>query len=172
MITLTGNRGFLLRHLLPEIIESNIQNTVFHFAFPSDRDDFKNTQNMRDIMKYSMKVFDDAMENNQKIIFASSEAVLHDDTWYSANKKALEYYINDYDKSLILRIPRVYGKDRNKGLIKSLKNGTFDGDWFQMIEYMDINDWVKETSQILHTFGIYEYKNKKRNIIKEINEKY
>jgi len=172
MIEITGKYGFLMSNLIEGIIESDVNDVLLHFAFPSDSDDFKDTENMRNIMKYSMKLFDEAMEKGYKIIFASSEAVLHEDTWYSVNKKALEYYIKDYPNHLILRIPRVYGKDRNKGLIKKLKNGTFKGDKNQVLEYMDIDDWVKETLKILQYNNIYEYKNKRKETIKEIQEKY
>jgi nucleoside-diphosphate-sugar epimerase len=168
----TGENGFLLGHLLDKIPQDILDDSLIHFGFPSCSEDFKDVDKMRKSLKDSIEYFDKAMKENKKIIFASSEAVFFEDTWYSVNKKALEYYIKDYEKSLILRIPRVYGKDRNKGLIKTLKNNTFKGDKNKIMEYIDINDWVNETLKIIGYNGIYEYKNKKKNTIKEIEEIY
>jgi len=176
MIILTGNSGFLLRHLLPEIMEKtkDTDNILYHFASPSSSEEFKDYNKMRETLKYSIEMFDDAMKNNRKIIFASSEAVsMKESTYYATMKRLLEFYIEDYDNKLILRIPRVYGKDRKKGLLKTLKSGTFIGDKGKKVEYMDIEDWVTETSEILEKTGIYHYnKNKRENTIQEIYELY
>jgi nucleoside-diphosphate-sugar epimerase len=171
-VKITGENGFLMKHLLPHLTFPFKENTLIHFAFPSDSEDFKNIENMRNILKYSIKLFDEAMKNGDRIIFASSEAVLEDESWYACNKKVLEYYIKDYENKLILRIPRVYGKNRNKGLIKKLKNNTYVGDKNKIIEFMDINDWINETLNIIGYNITYRYKNKQRKTVKEIKERY
>ena len=185
---LTGSKGFLLGYLknfLPgEYIEYNKNiiditpedlegiNTVYHFASPSDKDDYKDPEKMRDMLSGSIKLFDICIDKNIRIVFASSMASIKPENQYGYNKKVLEMYLGGYSNKLILKIPRVYGSCRKKGLIKVLKNGTFTGDKNQKIEFMDIHEWVKETLSLLRYNGVYVYQDTYYKTIKEIEDTY
>ena len=182
----TGSKGFLFSGIkqylniketnknIVDITEDDMKDCdiLIHFASPSDSEDFKDAQKMRDMLKGSINVFDIAMKNNIKIIFASSMAAENPENTYGYFKKALELYLEGYDNKLILRIPRVYGKNRNKGLIKRLKSKTFEGTKNKSLDFMDIEDWVKETISILHKTGFYEYNNLQTKTIMEIERIY
>lgn len=77
--------------------------------------------------------------------------------------------IKELDDYLILRIPRVYGKDSNKGLLNPFRTNY---ELQKELEYMDVNDWVAETNQVIDKYGIYEYKNLKKDTIENILKKY
>lgn len=77
--------------------------------------------------------------------------------------------IKELDEYLILRIPRVYGKDSNKGLLNPFRN-IYEME--RVLSYMDVDDWARETQSIIDTYGIYEYKNLKHDKIKDILAKY
>jgi len=191
-VYVTGENGFLLKNLLPELKEYNIFKSnkklnkinkndlknidiLLHFASPSESDEFKNIiKTTETIILDSLNLFNN-LQKNTKIIYASSEGAKYPKNIYELSKNFIEnYLIQNYNKEkyLILRIPRVYGKNRNKGLIKKLKNNSFKGNKNKLIEYMDINDWVKETLNVFNYNGIYEYKNKSKNIIYEIEKRY
>ncbi len=191
-IFVTGARGFLLSHLIPflnaeifytfkrleDITEDDMNHccTLMHFASPSDSVEFSDhNKTMNTMISGSINVFDIAIKRDMKIIFASSEAIYDLKTdnanIYALNKLTMEQYITKHP-SLILRIPRVYGKDRKKGLMRKLQEGTFIGDKSQIIEYQDIDDWVSETISIINKVGVYEYENKISNTVAEIEAKY
>jgi hypothetical protein len=71
-----------------------------------------------------------------------------------------------------MRIPRVYGSDRKKGLMKKIANGHIRRDeWDRKIEYIDISDFSKWFDDILIEHGVQYYNGRLRsNTIKEIKE--
>jgi nucleoside-diphosphate-sugar epimerase len=191
-ILVTGNRGFLLRNILPtleihcDIIEYNETqysfngyygiDLILHFASPSDSYDFKDKMKMATSMvDLTQRMIQIAEINQCKLVFASSVAAdfLHDD--YGVYKKAMEQYIQaileDY---LILRIPRVYGKDRTKGLMKKIRLGDVpNDDWETVIGYADINDFIKWFFENLNKLGVQYYTGDiKFNTIRELKEIY
>ena len=93
--------------------------------------------------------------NNRKIIYYSSEAVTKEKSIYSWFKSLHELILRPQD--LILRIPRVYSKDRNKGLIKSLRDGNFIGNKNQLIEYITDKDFREFFIKNVYTHGIVHY---------------
>ena len=164
---------------------------VYHFAFPSSSDEWeeKLTKSLDQSLSFvrSFENFQDS--KNVKFIFASSMAVdeliktqkfdsNNFQDLYAGYKAILEYAVTTiFDDVIILRIPRVYGKDRNKGLLKKLREGTFIGDKTKVIEYMDINDWVSETKDFLKnhkspSISFPEYKNTQIKTIEEIERIY
>lgn len=191
-VLVSGRNGFLMRNTLPvlkekyEIIEFNYNqysfngytdiDLILHFASPSDSNDFQDKRNMAfamvDLTQIMIKI---AKENNCKFIFASSMSAqfLEDD--YGIYKKAMEQYIQALLKDyLILRIPRVYGKDRNKGLMRKIRQGLIpNNEMNNIIEYIDIEDFKVWFNQNLNKNGILYYSNEFRtNTIKEIGEIY
>jgi nucleoside-diphosphate-sugar epimerase len=168
-VLVTGSSGFLLSNILPiydnwEIIHYKPGNEyrdiqlILHFASPSDSYDFKDkikmATSMVDLTQSMIRI---AVTNKCKLIFASSLAadVLQDD--YGIYKRAMEQYIQavltDY---LILKIPRVYGRGRTKGLMKKIALNHID-DWSKTIEYININDFVLWFTRILNNTGIEYY---------------
>lgn len=182
-VLVTGGKGFLLSNILPiydnwEIIhykpgrEYYGIHLILHFASPSDSYDFKDKLNMATSMvDLTLKMIDIAYTNKCKLIFASSLAadVLQDD--YGVYKRAMEQYIQaSLEDYLILKIPRVYGKDRTKGLMKKIKLNHVD-DWDAQIEYANIDDFVLWFTRILNNLGIEYYSGDiKCHSIKQIKE--
>lgn len=179
-----GN-GYLLNHLskyididitnkrLNEVTINDIKDydEIFLFASPISDNDMKDVKiGIKTMTNDTIKVIDMIDSLDKKIIFASSEAIYDLDSVYALCKKIIECYLED--KHLILRIPRVYSSDRDKGLIKKLKKKTFIGYKTEILEYMDIEDWVKETISFLSYNGIKEYRNKRKNTIEEIEKIY
>lgn len=188
-ILVTGNAGFLLRNSIAafrghDIIQFDQSqyldkgyydiDLIIHFASPSDSYDFKDKIKMAVTMiDLTQVMVDIAGKNKCKLVFASSMAadILEDD--YGIYKRAMEQYIQALtDNYLILKIPRVYGKDRTKGLMKKIKLGDVT-DWNKTIEYIDINDFTNWFIENLSKTGIEYYSGKvQKNTIKEIKEKY
>ena len=183
----TGERGFLLSGVMGEFkgevisyeYGESYQNidVVVHFASPVDRYEFRDKRNMAHTMvDYSLSLVEIAKENNAKFIFASSRAAGVCDDDYGVYKKFLEQYIeaNIYNH-LIYRIPRVYGSERKKGLMKQLRLDDIDNpsDYNKSLHYLDIEDfrsWFKEN---LYNTGIVEYEGLYRiNTIEEIKNLY
>ncbi len=105
--------------------------------------------------------------SNRKIVYYSSESVTEENNLYSFFKKLHERILRKSD--LILRIPRVYSKDRNKGLIKVLKDGTYKGDKDISLEYITDLDFREFYIRNLNKEGIVKYDSKyKINTVKEI----
>ena len=144
-ILATGANGFLLSHLLPHLEKNNTiikcnkkihdinendlhgVDILLHFGSPSEKDEFKNIkQTARIVGLDSIELFRNFKysnfleKGNPKIIFASTMGIYDCSNVYEVSKKFAEMFLEEED--LILRIPRVYGKNKNKGLIKKLKN--------------------------------------------------
>jgi nucleoside-diphosphate-sugar epimerase len=190
-ILVTGKNGFLMRNILPlfhehEIIEFNETQNVYsgyfgidlilHFASPSDSYDFKDKVRMATSMVDLTQTMVRLAEINEcKLVFASSLAADFLDDDYGVYKKAMEQYIqalvNDH---LILRIPRVYGTDRRKGLMKKIElNDVPEEDWESVVGYADIYDFVSWFIQNLNKLGIQYYNGDiKYHTIREIKEIY
>lgn len=104
---------------------------------------------------------------DRKIIYYSSESVTKEKSLYSRFKSLHEKILRRYD--LILRIPRVYSKDRNKGLIKILRDGSFKGNKAQIIEYITDQDFREFFIRNMNKEGIIYYDSVyKQNTILEI----
>jgi nucleoside-diphosphate-sugar epimerase len=180
----SGQEGFLLRNTLTEYDWEMAQlggcglhkggDLVIHFASPSDSDGFKDSKKLLEA-NFDMVVgaVMEARRQKCKLIFASSMAADTLENDYGALKRAAELYIQSkLDNYVIMKIPRVYGADRNKGLMKKIKEGNID-DWDKVVEYIDIDDFKQWFDDILNKNGIQYYNNKfKTNTIKEIKEKY
>lgn len=183
-VLVTGSTGFLLRNVIPkydwELVQYEHGNDydnislVLHFGSPSDSFDFQ----FKSIMAVSMiditiGMAKQAQRNNCKMVFASSMAAVYLEDEYGIYKRAMEQYIHALvDNHVIMRIPRVYGSDRKKGLMKKIANGHIRRDeWDRQIEYIDITDFSKWFDDILIESGIQYYNGQLRsNTIKEIKE--
>ena len=168
---LTGQRGFLLSNLLPHLV---LDNCVIHFGSPSCREEFtpESTKQMVNDVKNLLKL-------NKPIVFASSVGVRipgdEIQELYNEAKRQCEKLIVDSGVPyIILRIPRVYGAQRTKGLVQYTRDNKID-DWNKTLEYLDIDDFVKETAEFLNTQpfnNIKEYENLTINTIQEIKARY
>jgi nucleoside-diphosphate-sugar epimerase len=191
-ILVTGQNGFLMRNILPalrayhEVVEFNHTqysyngyagiDLILHFASPSDSYDFKDKVNMAVAMVDLTQAMVNIAERNQcKLVFASSLAADFLQDEYGVYKKAMEQYIQALvEHHLILRLPRIYGKDRTKGLMKKIRlNAVPDEDWDKVIGYADINDFFTWFVENLNKLGIEYYTGEiKHNTIREIKEIY
>ena len=187
-VLVTGHNGFLLRNILPLFYEHEIieyvptQNVylgidlILHFASPSDSYDFKDKLRMAISMVDLTKTMVRIAEINQcKLVFASSLAADFLDNDYGVYKKAMEQYIEaTVEDYLILRIPRVYGHDRNKGLMKKIRlNDVPENEWDAVVGYADIADFVTWFIYNLNKLGIQYYNGDiKYHTIREIKEIY
>ena len=107
--------------------------------------------------------------SNRKIVYYSSEAVTEENSLYSFFKKIHESLLRKSD--LILRIPRVYSKDRNKGLIKILKNKTYLGSKNTKIKYITDSDFRDFYLRNLDKDGVVKFDSTYRvNTVKEIED--
>lgn len=183
-VLVTGQHGFLLQNIIPNynwnIIpykSGQIYNDIdliIHFASPTDKYDFLDKKKMAETMiNLTINIVNEAKTQNKKLIFASSCAAEFLDDEYGIYKRSMEQYIsailNDY---LILRIPRIYGKDKNKGLMKRIKLNDID-DWNKQVSYVDIHDFIEWFNSMLNKSGIQSFNgNIKINTIKEIKEIY
>ena len=184
-VLVSGDSGFLLRNTLPDYAEWNIISyehgksynnidMVVHFASPSDRYDFKDKTRMaRSMVELTLDLVYEAKYNSSKFIFASSMGAKFLEDEYSIYKRAMEQYIShvlsDY---LILRIPRVYDKNRNKGLMYRIRNDEIEqSDWDNKIQYITLDDFRVWFKNSLTKSGIQYYDEPYRvNTIKELKE--
>lgn len=182
----SGHKGFLFSNISDllggTVVPYNYGSRYFgigmviHFASPSDRYDFPDKQNMAFTMvDYSQSILEEAINNNAKFVFASSVAaeMLVDD--YGVYKRFFEQYIQaKTDNHLILRIPRVYSKQRNKGLMKQLRLGDVPAkDMNRPVDYIDIEDFKVWFIDNIDKTGIISYnKGFRRHTIQEIKEIY
>lgn len=91
----------------------------------------------------------------KRIVYYSSGAVEVEDSWYAFFKKLHERMLRKSD--LILRIPHVYSSDRDKGLIKVLKDGTFKGDKDITLEYITDDEFREFFIRNVDKEGIVNY---------------
>ena len=176
MNKITGQTGFLITALLPHLINVNLEDCIIHFGGPSDISEFNEQstnqmiQEVKELLRQDFKLF----------IFASSEGVRqrsknYNQELYNTAKEKCENLIKQSGVNyIILRIPRVYGFERRKGLMKYIREKRIQ-DWDTQIEYYDIDEFVEETINFLLTKKINitkEYPNVQVNTIREIKEIY
>lgn len=186
-IITTGHRGYLLTNLLPEmnIINSRryhknytFSNTdmILHFASPSDSEGFKDEKRLYNAnITLTSELIELAKKLNCKLVFASTMGVHNPNNLYCNLKLQAEELIkNNLKDYLIIRIPRVYSKDRDKGLIKDIKNNIIpEEDYNKIIQFADLRDFKEFFDNILHYRGVIDYNRTLQELsIKEIKEKY
>jgi len=187
-VLITGERGFLLRNCKFLFRDCNVQyykpntqyydiDTIVHFASPSDTFEFKDKLKLsKSMIDLTIELIKLAQELDAKFIFASSMAAEYLDNDYGINKKAMEQYIESYlSDYLILRIPRVYGVDKDKGLMKKIRlNEISKFDLKnQTVEYIDIEDFKMWFTNVINKSGIQKYiKQQRKNTIQEIKDIY
>ena len=187
-VLITGERGFLLRNCKFLFRDCNVQyykpntqyydiDTIVHFASPSDTFEFKDKLKLsKSMIDLTIELIKLAQELDAKFIFASSMAAEYLDNDYGINKKAMEQYIESYlSDYLILRIPRVYGVDKDKGLMKKIRlNEISEFDLKnQTVEYIDIEDFKIWFTDVINKTGIQKYiKQQRKNTIQEIKDIY
>lgn len=167
MILTVGEKGFLLSNILKNDILKNTTpfqdfkgdfNTVselWFFGTPID------TSNLERLFDYS--TFFECLKVCQtfkiKMVYASSYAVLYDDDLYSKVKSEHEEYIKvNLRNYLILRIPRVYDRSRNAGLLKLLKNNKVpETDMHKEVEYITLPMFLNFIETSKDSKGIVNY---------------
>lgn len=172
-----GN-GYLAKHLINdnvleikknnniyEIISDDLLKSikdfedVYFFASPIEIKNIDDFNNSYTSLISLMKIVDYCKIHNNKLIFASSMAVIYDNTEYSCIKKLQENYIQKLDNYLIYRFPRTYSRDRTKGLISKLQNNEIQY-LNEFVRYSDIEDVKFWFNNNLKNNGIinYDYK--------------
>ena len=185
-----AERGFLASNLKNKIKGTNINygdilenkniqykiDNIFHFAGPSDDFDFANEEKtIKTIINGTINLLNLAKKKNAKFIFASTKGADKPNNVYCHSKLLMEEYIkNNYDNYIILRIPRVYDKKRNKGLMKKLKlNLVAEKDMGKKIEYTTLKNFIDQTLLVVNQRNIvYNYNNLEYNSIHYINENF
>lgn len=184
-----AERGFLASNLKKQIEGTNINygnvllfrqydniDKIFHFAGPSDDFDFKDSERVVDvIVNGTINMLRLAKLTNANFIFASTEGVKSPNNVYCYSKLLMENYIQDnYDKWVILRIPRIYDKSRKKGLMKKLRlNLVPEKDMNNQIEYLPLNNFIKQTLEVVNERNIvYNYKDLHCDTIANIKKLY
>ena len=68
----------------------------------------------------------------------------------------------------------MYSKDRDKGLIKDIKNNVIpEEDYNKIIQFADLRDFKEFFDNILHYRGVIDYNGTLQELsIKQIKEKY
>lgn len=191
-----NNRIKVIFHEVPRrLSEFETYDGIFlQIASPSDSEDFKKELEMERSM------IDDVLHNieickNQKDIvfgFFSSVAVEEIElNRYGRNKLFIESRLmmealtDQRDKkldSVIFRVPRVYGQQRPKGLMKKLREDKVrEEDYSKVINFMDIHPFIVEFVNYLKDLimeketninCIKEFPNTKQMTIKEIKDYY
>ena len=195
VVKLTGSKGFLASHLIEPLTKKfNVDcdtrdvrdiikhrrkySMVMHFAGPSDDYDFMDQFNMSTTMiNGTMNMLDLAASNNSKFVFASTLGVEQDDPHkpYISYKLAMEHYIKSvYNNYVILRIPRVYSRDRKKVLIKKLREGVVpEQDMNNVVEHLNIDKFVDQTLHAITMQQVtYNYTGLTMDTIADIQDKY
>lgn len=180
---ITGERGFIMSNLLPHLskqynisfYEVGIEYTdidyIFHFASPSEDVEFTdNSKTAKSILQLSIALIHIAEVNNAHFIFASTQGTDNVTNNYEYYKSVVETYIKDVLSTYtILKIPRVYGRDRVKGLMRSIRDEKISlHDMGTVVEYCDIRDFVK---QFRYNENVV-YFNTISDTISDIKEKY
>lgn len=148
-----------MSNLLPELskeynivfYEDGIEYTdidyIFHFASPSENIEFNDvSKTAKSILALSLSLIHIAEVNNAHFVFASTQGTDNVSNNYEYYKSVVESYIKDVLSTYtILKIPRVYGRDRVKGLMRSIRDDKISlHDMGTVVEYCDIMDFVKQ----------------------------
>ncbi|MAF36188.1 hypothetical protein CL622_03665 [archaeon] len=194
-ILVTGEYGFLASALIDSLTKihnlimydhdvryyKSFENIdiILHFASPSDRVEFTNREKVTTtIIDGTINMVNIAKENNAVLVFASTMGVYtYDiDDVYCSCKRAMEHYIlSTCDRYVILRIPRVYHKTRDKGLMRLLRTGNVSEEQMcNNVEFLDLSEFTKQTVRALrdNTNQIFEYNNMQNKSVQEIKELY
>lgn len=186
-IITTGHRGYLLTNILPEMNIINYRgyhknytfsNTdmILHFASPSDSEGFKDEKRLYDAnITLTTELIELAKKLNCKLVFASTMGVHNPNNLYCILKLQAEELIkNNLKDYLIIRIPRVYSKYRDKGLIKDIKNNVIpEEDYNKVVQFADLRDFKEFFDNILNYRGVIDYNGTLQELsIKQIKEKY
>lgn len=151
-------------------------NNIYHFAGPSDDFDFKNSKKtVETITIGTINMLELAKKNKAKFIFASTKGVENPNNIYCYSKLLMEKYIQDnYDNWVILRIPRVYDRTRNKGLMKKLRLDLVpQKDMTNQIEFLTLFDFIEQTLEVVNERNIvYNYKDLHCDTIANIKKLY
>lgn len=193
-ILITGARGYLGSSIIDGLSNHNIIefsgdvryvkayekiDTIYHFAGPSDRCDFKDKyKTATTIIDGTINMVRLAKEHDAALVFASTMGVhtydVHD--MYCSCKRAMEHYIESIlTKYHILRIPRVYSKSRKKGLMRQLRyKSVRPQDMNNVVQFLPLNSFVKQTHEIVDSglYGIHEYTGLVSDTIKGIQKRY
>ena len=159
MIYINGTSGFIAGNFLKIIPNHSITpvgrrlknhklnefDIFIQMASPSDKYDFEKTE------ETIISMLDDVYHNIDLVkkakatfIFASSEAIYEDNNRYGAFKIAIMRYLKHTGvKYINLIIPRVYGVDRPKGLMKQIKDGIPEKDLNKIIKFIDIKEFCE-----------------------------
>lgn len=178
-ILITGGKGYLASNLVHHLDKSNdismyegdvryLQkyndiDVILHFACPSERQEFRDkSRTVGTIIDGTINMLNLAKYNNAKLIYASTMGVYHTnpEDIYTTCKLAMEQYITSlYNNYLILRIPRVYSRCRDKGLMKTIKQGQIiETDLDNMINFITLSEFIEQTLQALDKQNItHEY---------------
>lgn len=129
---------------------------VYFFASPIEIKNIDDFNNSYTSLISLMKIVDYCKIHNNKLIFASSMAVIYDNTEYSCIKKLQENYIQKLENYLIYRFPRTYSRDRTKGLIPKLQNNeiTYLNEYITYADLDDVKLWFNDN---LDKCGIIDY---------------
>lgn len=164
-----GKKSYLLSNLLMDLKLSNelhlLDNFCLFFMTPIS------IENNNDLNKYNdsqLKLKEAILlcnENNLKFLYASSEAILKENSIYSRKKiedeQCIKKYLNNY---IVFRIPRVYSQNRNKGLIYKIKNNLIpEKDYLKKVEYITLNEFINWIKSSLNLNGIINYPFEKHN---------
>lgn len=168
----TGENGFLLnsmKDIFKFVQNVNDAKYIFHFGCPSDNFE-ANKLKLADSLKRCLDLVQLSKDANIKFVFASSEGAKYLKNDYEIYKKAQEQYIQTFlPDAVIFRIPRVYDKTRNKGLMFLLKNDLVPkSDFKKYVEFITLDMFKKWFLENLDSSGIIEYK--KQKIKKQIFE--
>jgi len=185
-ILVTGKSSFLFQKLLESgifnddnlyeyeygVTYTNIDR-IFHFGSPSCKEDFKDRATMAvSMIDYTVAIAEIAIANKADVIYASSEGVydvdeidvafeVNDQGRYNLFKLVNEEYLlsfKDIFKTCVLRIPRVYGMERNIGLVGKLIAGDVDeNELDNKVTFIDAPRFVKFTIDSLKEFAEFGY---------------
>ena len=194
---LNGTSGYIGGELLKELLLKNkkvvtenrrlkdmkYSGFFIQIASPSDKDDFENKLEMKksmiDDVKHNINI---SIKNNLVFIFCSSIAAEEMNNQYGIYKKDIENILIEYSKIynlkyLILRIPRIYSKDRPKGLMKQLRNNEVpEKDFSNVIHFMELPKFIKKLAKIISgkipKNKIIKFKKLKKLSIIDIKKRY
>lgn len=118
------------------------------------------------------KLMDICNQYNMKYIFASTYGVFDPKNTYDQVKTFQEKIISSLDKYLIIRIPRVYGKSRNSGLMKFLRENSIYTD--KQLEYCTLDYFHEQFENILDldVVGTVNFKTNRKDWISRIKRLY
>lgn len=156
--------------------------TVYHFAGPSDTFDFLDQKRTAStIIEGTTRLLKLAMRNNARFIFTSTMGVYNAEMndIYCTCKLAMENYIRSvYNNYIILRVPRVYSKCRQKGLMRKIRDNLIpEKDMKNQVEFITLEDFVDQTLSVLDDVYyhrqvelVHEYTITQKKTIQEIKD--